>query len=163
MQLTPFWFEAIQDFLFHLYTTVIHREWSYEVCIVVALPSSLPFTELFLTAFGFEQKLPLFWINLFSSGEIYSALPDSWRNTTCLLGHELSRGSTDLSVGCWDSTVCAVLAAHIPCSPWPAQGSPEPRESWFRQLCWADTWLAWSVIAGSERCQHQHKERGTLS
>lgn len=64
-----------------------------------------------------------------------------------------------LRIGCWDPTVHAALAADVPLSPWPAQGSPEPRVSWFRQLCWTDTCRAWSVIAGSEKCQQQHRER----
>lgn len=163
MQLTLFWFEAILDFLFHLCTNFFHKKQSCKARIVVALPSSLPFTELFLTASGSEQKLPLFWISLFSSGEIYSVVTDNCRNTTCPLGHELCHGSTDLSLGCWDPTVRAAWAADVPRSPWAAQGSPEPRVSWFRQLCWADTHLDWGVIAGLEKCQHQRKERGMLS
>lgn len=67
---------------------------------------------------NFEQKLLLFWINLFSSGETYSVLTDNLRNATCSLWHELSHAGTDLSVGCWDSTVHAALSADVQCPPW---------------------------------------------
>lgn len=160
MQLTLFWLEAILDFPFVLPATFIHEELSCEVHVVVAVPSSLPFAELFSTTFCFEQKLSLFWINLFSSGGIYTVLTDKWRNPTCPLGHELSRGSTDVSAGCWDPPVHGALAADVPRSPCPPQRSPEPRLRWYGHLCRT---LVWHVLAGSENCQQHHKDRSRLS
>lgn len=105
----------------------------FKVHIVVELPSSLASIHRAIpNSICFEQKSPLFWIDLFCSGGIYSVLTDNWRNTTCLCGHELSHGSTDLSTGCWDSSVRAALAAEVALSL-TRTGLSRAQISWFRQ------------------------------
>lgn len=135
MQLTLFWLETTLCFVFCLY--FIHNEVSCKVGIAFffLIYWDIPNNSIWLWAeiTSFVKK------NWFSLGEIYSVLADSGTNTTWPLGRELCHGSTDLRVGCWNSTVHSTLAADDPCCPWPAQGYPESRVSWFRQLFWTDS------------------------